>query len=414
MSPPGIWRKISTYGGGGTGNVHELDARTRAKRRREKQAQYRRRRLMAALVLLDLMLVSGVYAANFFQGGSDPSYSASKVEEARSVGVATSGSRGSPNAAGGFAETAVQERQAPATETRGLDTSSDAESASEAPDDPVKDGPPEAYSASLNVLVLGVDRRPNAGKDSLSRSDTIMLVRASPKTGRIESLSVPRDLLVEVESGVQDRINTAYVDGGVERAEAVMEGLTDISIDRHAIVDFGGFEDVVDALGGITVDVGQPIRIGIEGHRIYIPAGRQKLNGLEALAYARYRGTACGDLARIKRQQRMVAALRQQALGWNTITRIPGIVRVAHENVDTNLGIVQAISLGRALAGRGEEGGMKTFQLKGQPETLPSGDAVLVPDGPANEKVLEDFRDATPPGPGQNRPPSDGPSSSKC
>ena len=117
MSPPGIWRKISTYGGGGTGNVHELDARTRAKRRREKQAQYRRRRLMAALVLLDLMLVSGVYAANFFQGGSDPSYSASKVEEARSVGVATSGSRGSPNAAGGFAETAVQERQAPATGT---------------------------------------------------------------------------------------------------------------------------------------------------------------------------------------------------------------------------------------------------------------------------------------------------------
>src|SRR5918998_6530731 len=103
MSPPGIWRKISTYGGGGTGNVHELDARTRAKRRREKQAQYRRRRLMAALVLLNLMLVTVNYAANLFQSGSDPSYTASKVGEVRSVGVATSGSRGSPDAAGRFA-----------------------------------------------------------------------------------------------------------------------------------------------------------------------------------------------------------------------------------------------------------------------------------------------------------------------
>jgi polyisoprenyl-teichoic acid--peptidoglycan teichoic acid transferase len=125
---------------------------------------------------------------------------------------------------------------------------------------------------------------------------------------------VPRDLLVEVEPGVQDRINTAYLYGGTERATAVMENVTDISVDRYAIADFGGFEDVVNALGGITLEVGQPIRIGIEGRRVYVPAGRQELGGLEALAYARYRGTACGDLDRIRRQQRLVAALREQAL----------------------------------------------------------------------------------------------------
>jgi polyisoprenyl-teichoic acid--peptidoglycan teichoic acid transferase len=399
-------------------NVHELDVRTRAKRRREKQAQYRRRRLMAALVLLDLMLVSGVYAANFFQGGSDPSYSARKVEEARSVDVAKAGFRESPDASGGFPETAVQEGQAPATEATGPDTSWDAESTREAPNDPAKESPPEAYSASLDVLVLGMDRRPNAGEDSPTRSDTIVLVRVSPKTGRIESLSVPRDFLVEVESGVQDRINTAYAYGGIERAEAVMEGLTNISIDRHAIVDFGGFEDVVDALGGITVDVEQPIRIGIEGHRVYIPAGRQKLNGLEALAYARYRGTPCGDLDRIERQQRLVAALRKQALGWNTITRLPGIVKVMHENVDTDLGIVQTISLGRALIGHGEKGGLRSYQLRGVPETLPNGDAVLVPDERANQRILENLRDDSPKSPRQSprleRAPGDDDSSSGC
>ena len=104
------------------------------------------------------------------------------------------------------------------------------------------------------------------------------------------------------------------------------------------------------------------------------------MDGLEALAYARYRGTACGDLDRIRRQQRLVAALREQALGWNAITKVPGIVKVMQDNVDTNLGIDQAISLGRALVGRGKSGGMRSYQLKGKPEILPNGDAVLVPD----------------------------------
>jgi LCP family protein required for cell wall assembly len=281
----------------------------------------------------------------------------------------------------------------------------------EASDEPA----PSASEDSLYVLILGVDRRPSEAGGAPSRSDSMMLAQVSPGNGRVQLLSVPRDLLVEVEPGVEDRINTAYAYGGVEQAAAAVEDLTGIATDRHVIVDFGGFEDAINALGGVTLEVEEPIRLGIEGRRVYIPAGRQKLDGLEALAYARYRGTACGDLGRIKRQQRLVAALRQQALGWNTITRLPGIVKVAHENVDTNLGILQAISLGRALAGRGEEGGMKSFQLKGNPETLPNGDAVLVPDDAANEQVLEDFRDASPPSsPGQNRAPAEGPPSSGC
>ena len=190
----------------------------------------------------------------------------------------------------------------------------------------------------------------------------------------------------------EDRINTAYLYGGTERATWVVENLTGISIERYAIVDFGGFEEVIDALGGVTLKVEQPIRLGIEGRRVYIPAGRQELDGLEALAYARYRGTACGDLDRIRHQQRLVGALREQALGWNTITKLPGIVKVIHENVQTNLGVFEAISLGRALVGRGREGGIRFYQLKGKPETLPNGSQVLVPEEQANERILENFR----------------------
>jgi polyisoprenyl-teichoic acid--peptidoglycan teichoic acid transferase len=354
-------------------------------RTRERRARYRNRWLMVAAVLVGLSLGIGAYTGTFLLGGSGSAsgYPAARAGEARSVSASANGS---------------PESTAPSVEN--------------AADEPAPAQTVKPAEDSLYMLVLGVDRRPSEAGGAPSRSDTIMLAQVSPGSGRVQLLSVPRDLLVEVKPGVEDRINTAYAYGGVEQAAAAVENLTGISADRYAIVDFGGFEEAIDALGGVTVEVDEPIRLGIEGRRVYVPAGRQELDGLEALAYARYRGTACGDLGRIKRQQRLVAALRQQALGWDTITRLPGIVRVAHANVDTNLGIAQAISLGRALAGRDGEGGMKSFQLEGNPETLPNGDAVLVPDEAANAEVLEDFRDASPPSPEQDRAPrNDGPSS---
>src|SRR5918997_4026791 len=115
-----------------------------------------------------------------------------------------------------------------------------------------------ASDAPLTVLVLGVDRRPLGSAEPQvvgSRSDTIMLVRVVPGTGQVKLLSIPRDLLVEVEPGVEDRINAAYSYGGVEQARRVVQGFTGIPIDRYAIVDFEGFSEVVDAMGGVEVDV---------------------------------------------------------------------------------------------------------------------------------------------------------------
>jgi LCP family protein required for cell wall assembly len=315
-----------------------LASKTRAGRYR--WGRFRRRRVVVAL-LVGLFLAAGAVAGIVREGGgSEADHPAVKAGEARSSGDTPKG--------------------------------------------------------ALDVLVLGVDRRPSAAEGSTSHSDTMMLVRVSPQTGDIRLLSVPRDLLVDVKPGVEDRINTAYLYGGTQRATEVMENLTGITVDRYAIVDFGGFEDAIDSLGGVTLDVEQPIRIGLDGRRVYIPPRKQQLDGLEALAYARYRGTACGDLDRIRRQQRLIAALREQALGWDAITRVPGIVRVMYENVDTNLGIVQAISLGRALVNEGDNGGIRSYQLKGKPEILPNGDAVLVPDQQANEKILENFRNEDP------------------
>jgi LCP family protein required for cell wall assembly len=370
------------------GDLKETDSGTRP-------AQGRKRWPVIVVVLTGLFLGLGVQAGVFLNDGAfEPTASAGRAQEMPEVNPASFGESQQEAEA---AAAPVEKGPAPAFETEGdLVAARRAEPSWQASDEQASDGTREVSGEPLRVLVLGVDQRPETSEGSATRSDTMMLVQVTPQTGRIELLSVPRDLLVEVEPGVQDRINTAYAYGGVEQATAVMEGLTGISIDRYAIVDFGGFEDVVNALGGVTVEVGQPIRIGIEGRRVYIPSGRQELNGLEALAYARYRGTPCGDLDRIERQQRLVAALREQALGWNTITKLPRIVVVANQNVDTDLGIVQAISLGRALVGNGGQGGLRSSQLKGTPETLPNGDAVLVPDEQANERILEHFRNTGP------------------
>jgi len=362
-------------------------------------------------VLVGLFLAAGAYAGIGREGGG--SEAGHHAAEAGAVGSPSA----DPDEAQESIAPPVEKNRERARETTGgpvASRSSEPTHDDDPADKPAPEDPLKVAEESLVVLVLGVDRRPSDGEGSASHSDTMMLVRVSPRTGQVQTLSVPRDLLVEVEPGVEDRINTAYLYGGTEQATAVMEDLTGVSIDRHAIVDFGGFEDAIDALGGVTLEVEQPIRLGIEGRRVYIPAGRQELDGLEALAYARYRGTACGDLDRIRRQQRLIAALREQALGWNTFTRLPGIVRVLHANVDTNLGIVQAISLGRALGGRGEDGGMRSYQLEGRREVLPNGDQVLLPDERANERILSKFREEGPMSPGQGRTPREGDSRAEC
>jgi len=247
----------------------------------------------------------------------------------------------------------------------------------------------EVSDKPLNVLVLGVDHAPGGDDVTASRSDTMMLVRITPATGEVKLLSVPRDLYVEVEPGVKDKINSAYAYGGVEQATSVMEGLTGVSVDNYAIVDYEGFSEIIDVIGGVKVDVGH----GVFPEKWHMGEGVQRLGGRKALFYARYRGTPRADLDRIDHQQELLAALRRQAFRWNTVTKLPGIIKTTNDNVDTDLGIWQAIPLGRALILHGREGTMSSSELQGYPTTLPEGEEVLVPEEDANEAILEDFRE---------------------
>ena len=242
----------------------------------------------------------------------------------------------------------------------------------------------------LNVLVLGVDKRPPGSKEAQVagvRTDTIMLVQVVPETGEVKLLSLPRDLLVEIEPGVEDKINAAYSYGGIEQTMGVLQNYTRIPIERYAVVDFEGFRHVINAMGGVEVDVEDELPPKYE-----IKDGLQTLNGAQALFYARYRGTARGDLDRIEHQQRLIAALRSKALRWDTMTKLPRIARVMNRNVETNLAFDEALILGRALISRGRNAQMTASQLEGTPKTLPNGEQVLVPNQATNEAILAEFR----------------------
>ncbi len=358
-----------------------IDDQLRSAGRMRRDKVYRRRRWLAIFTVLTGVLIG----VGIQTGMSLPALLPQNEDLAR--GGMGPGANGADPSGGPAPLDALGERTALPEEETGIVPDPEASEEAEKPEQEEPE-PPPASEEPLNVLVLGVDRRPTAAEGSSSRSDTIMLAQVTPGTGRVELLSVPRDLFVEVQPGVEDRINTAYAYGGVEQAKTAMENLTGVPIDSHAIIDFEGFEDVINAIGGVEVDVEDEIP-----PKYKIEDGPQNLNGEQALFYARYRGTAGGDLDRIQHQQKMLAALRSKMLAWNTFTKMPAMLKIANENVDTDLGLLQAISLGRALATNGGDGDLQAVQLKGYPETLSSGAQVLIPDQEANEAILEGFRE---------------------
>lgn len=241
-----------------------------------------------------------------------------------------------------------------------------------------------------NVLVMGVDERPERGSEvEGTRADTIMFVRVYPDTGRVKVLSVPRDLFVEIEPGVWDKVNASYAYDGVSGTISAVEQLTGAYVDHYAVVDFDGFEEIIDSMGGVRMDVDEEV----VPSRWNMGEGVQRLNGRRALIYARIRSTEDGDLDRIRRQQEVLAALRSQAFKWRSVKKLPETARTLVENVETDLSVAETAALGKAVGRHGRGALMTSTQLKGVPGTLDNGSKVLVPDEEANMAILREFLD---------------------
>ncbi len=226
------------------------------------------------------------------------------------------------------------------------------------------------------AVILGSDAR--AGE--ASRSDTIMVA------GTNGLLAVPRDTLVEVPGVGQDKINVAFAFGGPELAVETLEGFTELPIGNYVVLNFGGVEEIVNALGGITVNVEEPIETEQDGEFFSIPAGIQELTGDEALAYVRYRGGPTADIGRIGRQQRFLAALAGEVSSPENLPRLPGTARAIRRNVETNMGPFEAARFAIRLAVLGGTSNSELYP--GAPQHI-NGVSYWVPDTVAGQRVVE-------------------------
>jgi LCP family protein required for cell wall assembly len=229
--------------------------------------------------------------------------------------------------------------------------------------------------ARTNILLMGVDLRPDERRAGLpGRTDVIMVLSVVPGDRRVALLSLPRDLAVAVPGVGDTKINTAYTygetrqaGGGPALAKRVVADLIGQRIDHYAVVDFSGFERLVDLLDGVTVDVPRQLvddaypTDDYRTRRLVIPAGAQHMDGATALAYVRSRH-ADSDFGRMQRQQQVLLALRERALRWPVLLRAPQLAQEALGAVRTDLGPAELLALAK-VAQQLPSGALKSLVL---------------------------------------------------
>lgn len=192
----------------------------------------------------------------------------------------------------------------------------------------------------ITILAMGIDQRTTEA----TRSDTMMVIRIDPKSHQIHMLSVPRDLWAPIPGSSTQKINASYALGGPHLAELAVENFLGIPIDYSAVVRFTGFKKLVDAIGGVTINVATaiddptyPADVGNGFMPIHIKAGVQHMNGTVALEYVRSRHTdPLGDIGRNERQQQVLVAVEKQLASPGTLLRLPGIVSAIGDTVTTD------------------------------------------------------------------------------
>ncbi|NLM47153.1 MAG: LCP family protein, partial [Firmicutes bacterium] len=169
-------------------------------------------------------------------------------------------------------------------------------------DRPPAEDMPAGDGTITNVLIVGIDQR----EDEPSRADTIIILSINEANGDTALVSVPRDSRVEIPGRGLDKINHAMQFGGIALLRRTVATLLDVPLEHYLYTNFTGFASIVDAVGGVEIDVERPVPV--PGGPA-LKAGPRLLNGREALAYVRFRSDAEGDFGRMRRQRQVLTAI---------------------------------------------------------------------------------------------------------
>jgi polyisoprenyl-teichoic acid--peptidoglycan teichoic acid transferase len=214
----------------------------------------------------------------------------------------------------------------------------------------------------VNILVLGLKVLSSDIEDSTNKNlgyevwensfkgltDTMLLVRFDPQNKKLSVLSIPRDTRTYVEGRGEVKINEAnYYGGPASSAKSVSGLLGGVGIDRYVTVNIHGIKSLVDALGGITINVPKDMKYTDQTQHLYIDlkAGTQRLNGEQIIQYLLYRHDDLGDIGRVQRQQTLMRAFVEQEVNVGLLSRLPKILSVVQSHIDTNLSIEELVAL---------------------------------------------------------------------
>ena len=269
-----------------------------------------------------------------------------------------------------------------------------------------------ALSNETHVLLLGTDSAPTEARRGLRHTDSIMLVRSDPGRNRLAYLSIPRDLRVEVPGHGFDKINVAFQIGGPPLAIRTIRGLG-LPVNHVAIIDLGRFKDLIDAVGGVDVNVPRPILSKFEcplktaaqcstWEGWHFRKGEQHMDGRRARIYTRVRknllNPADSDISRGARQQQVMQALTDKMTSFGTLLRMPWIGDELAKPLATDLTTAEFMELGWRRFRAGDSHTVHC-RLGGSP----SGFGYLLPEGDDQREVIRQFEGLSapqPPAPG--------------
>lgn len=231
--------------------------------------------------------------------------------------------------------------------------------------------PVQISSDPVSILLMGVEDY--SGEYDRGRSDTIIVATFNPKDQSMKMLSIPRDTRVEIPDYKRDKINHAYSLGDKELTIKTVEQFLEIPIDYYVSVNFQGFINIVDEVGGVTVDVPFDFDdINKDWDRFYFKEGEMTLDGEAALVYARMRKKdPRGDFGRNDRQKQIVKAVIDKLSTPKTITKIDDIAQEIGSNVETNIKVGEAIAF-RQKYTEFNSSKIETLTLEGYDDTIRS------------------------------------------
>jgi polyisoprenyl-teichoic acid--peptidoglycan teichoic acid transferase len=191
----------------------------------------------------------------------------------------------------------------------------------------------------FSVLMMGVDER----EGDKGRSDTMIVLTVNPNLQSVKMLSIPRDTRTEiVGKGKEDKINHAYAFGDVPMAMDTVEKFLDIPIDYYVKINMEGFEDIVDAVGGVTVQ--NDLDFYSEGY--HFPKGEIKLTGKKALSFSRMRyEDPRGDFGRQIRQRQIIQGIIDKGASLSSLTNFQDIFSALGDNVKTNIAFSEMVDI---------------------------------------------------------------------